>query len=53
MAREVDATGRVIVETTQRERAELKLDEIKSYGPDPLIPASKGSMHAVIEPVSA
>lgn len=50
MAREVDTSGRVIVDTTHKERAELKRDEIKSYGPDPLLPGSSGSMHAVIEP---
>ena len=50
MAREVDTTGRVVVDTTHRERAELKRDQIKSFGPDPLIERSSGSMHAVIEP---
>jgi ATP-dependent Clp protease adaptor protein ClpS len=50
MAREVDTQGRVIVDTTHRERAELKRDEIKSFGADPLLPGSTGSMHAVIEP---
>ncbi len=53
MAREVDTAGRVIVDTTHRERAELKRDEINSFGADPLIPTSRGSMHAVIEPAVA
>ena len=53
MAREVDTSGRVIVDTTHRERAELKRDEIKSFGPDPILAASRGSMHAVIEPAVA
>jgi ATP-dependent Clp protease adaptor protein ClpS len=50
MAREVDTKGRVIVDTTSRERAELKQDQIHAFGPDPLIPRCQGSMSAVIEP---
>jgi ATP-dependent Clp protease adaptor protein ClpS len=50
MAQEVDNTGRVIVDTTSRERAELKRDQIHAFGPDPWIPRCKGSMSAVIEP---
>jgi ATP-dependent Clp protease adaptor protein ClpS len=40
----------VIVETTTRERAELKQEQIHAYGPDSRIPRCKGSMSAVIEP---
>ena len=47
---EVDATGVTIVETTTLERAELKRDQIKAYGKDPLLTASPGSMYATIEP---
>ena len=50
MAQEVDATGRVIVATTNLEQAELKRDQIHAFGPDPLIPRCKGSMSATIEP---
>jgi len=50
MAKEVDTTGRVIVDTTSKERAELKRDQIHAFGPDPDIPRCKGSMSAVIEP---
>ena len=50
MACEVDAEGRVIVDTTTRERAELKRDQIHGYGADPRLERSKGSMSAVIEP---
>lgn len=50
MAHEVDTTGRVIVDTTSKERAELKRDQIHNYGPDPRIESSKGSMAASIEP---
>lgn len=50
MAKEVDATGRVIVCTTTRERAELKRDQSHAYGKDDLIDGCKGSMKASIEP---
>lgn len=50
MAREVDTQGRVIVDTTSKERAELKRDQIHAFGPDPLIPRCQGSMSATIEP---
>jgi len=52
MAVTVDRTGRVIVDTTHRERAELKRDQIRAYGPDWRILHSKASMGAVIEPVN-
>jgi ATP-dependent Clp protease adaptor protein ClpS len=52
MAKEVDTTGRVIVLTTTKEHAELKQEQIHAFGPDPLmLPQSKGSMTAIIEPV--
>ncbi len=50
MAKEVDTSGRVIVATTSKERAELKRNQIHAYGPDPDLPRCKGSMSAVIEP---
>jgi ATP-dependent Clp protease adaptor protein ClpS len=50
MAREVDTKGRVIVDTTSLERAELKRDQIHAYGPDPRLARCKGSMSASIEP---
>lgn len=52
MAQEVDRSGRVIVDTTARETAELRREQILSYGPDPRIPKCKGSMSAVIEPAN-
>lgn len=52
MACEVDTRGRVVVETTHKERAELKRDQIMSYGADWRIPHCKGSMSATIEPAS-
>ena len=50
MAKEVDTTGRVIVDTTTKERAELKQEQIHAFGPDPLIERCQGSMSATIEP---
>ncbi len=50
MACEVDQAGRVIVDTTSLERAELKRDQIHAYGRDWRIERSAGSMSATIEP---
>lgn len=50
MAEEVHTKGKVVVLTTTREHAELKQDQIHAFGADPLLPRSKGSMTAVIEP---
>lgn len=47
---EVDKAGRVILLTTTREHAELKQDQIHSFGADPLLAESVGSMSAVVEP---
>lgn len=52
MATEVDATGRVVVATTNLEKAELGRDQIQSFGPDSLVPRCKGSMSALVEPAS-
>ena len=50
MACTVDTRGRVIVETTYKERAEMKRDQIQSYGSDWRIPRCQGSMSAIVEP---
>jgi len=50
MACEVDGSGRVVVDTTVLERAELKRDQICGYGPDWRLDYSRGSMQAVLEP---
>jgi ATP-dependent Clp protease adaptor protein ClpS len=50
LAREVDETGRVIVDTTSRERAELKQEQIHAYGRDKRLARSAGSMSADLEP---
>jgi ATP-dependent Clp protease adaptor protein ClpS len=49
---EVDATGRTIVITCEREQAEFGRDQIHAYGADPRMEISKGSMSAVIEPAN-
>ena len=49
MARKVDSAGWVILDTTTRERAELKRDQIHEYGADWRIVHCKGSMSATIE----
>lgn len=51
IAQEVDSSGRAIVLTTTKEHAELKQEQIHSFGPDPLSSRrSAGSMSAIIEP---
>ena len=50
MACEVDTTGRVVVDTTTKERAELKQEQIHAYGTDWRLERCKGSMSAIIEP---
>lgn len=50
MAVEVDSAGRVIVDTTSKERAELKQEQIHAYGADWRMARSAGSMSAEIEP---
>ena len=50
MAVDVDRQGRVVVDTTTKERAELKRDQIHSYGADWRIAHSRGSMSAIVEP---
>ena len=51
LAKEVDTRGRAIVLTTTREHAELKRDQIHSFGKDDLIAGCSGSMSCTIEPV--
>lgn len=51
IAKEVDKTGRAICLTTTLEHAELKQEQIHSYGPDPYLGREcKGSMTAILEP---
>jgi ATP-dependent Clp protease adaptor protein ClpS len=51
-AEEVDRCGRTPLITCELAQAEFARDQIQSYGPDPRLPRSKGSMSAVIEPAS-
>ena len=53
VASEVDGAGRVVVDTTTFERAELKRDQIHTFGRDWRIPRCEGSMSATIEPAAA
>ena len=50
IADEVDARGRAVVATTHKELAELKRDQIHSYGIDFRVATCAGSMSAIIEP---
>jgi ATP-dependent Clp protease adaptor protein ClpS len=50
---EVDSMGRTVVLTCELPLAEYSRDQIQSYGPDPRMPKCKGSMSAVVEPVSS
>ena len=50
VAKEVDNSGRAICLTTTMEHAELKRDQIHSFGKDGLIERCEGSMWATIEP---
>ena len=49
LASEVDEAGRVIIDTTTLERAELKRDQIHGFGRDWRIARCEGSMSSVIE----
>ena len=50
IAQRVDAEGRAICLTTHKEHAELKLEQIRAFGADPLIASCKGAMSARLEP---
>jgi ATP-dependent Clp protease adaptor protein ClpS len=47
---QVHHTGRAIVLTTHKELAELKCEQVLSYGPDPRMSNSKGPIGCYIEP---
>lgn len=50
IAKTVDVDGRAVVLTTHKELAELKQEQIHSYGRDRMIAGCLGAMSAVIEP---
>lgn len=52
MAQEVDSHGRVICATVHKELAELRVEQIRDYGPDPRLARSKGAMKASMEPAA-
>lgn len=49
-AKEVDSAGRTLLITTSQELAELRQEQVHSFGPDPLVKKCSGSMTCVIEP---
>lgn len=48
----VDAAGQAILMTGRKAELETKQNLVHSYGADPLMAESKGSMSAVLEPVA-
>jgi ATP-dependent Clp protease adaptor protein ClpS len=50
LAKEVDRDGRSVVFTTHKELAELKRDQIHSFGKDLRVASCAGAMSARIEP---
>lgn len=47
---QIHLRGRAIVYTTHKEKAELKCEQVRSYGPDPRLSRSKSSLRCYIEP---
>lgn len=52
IAKTVDTQGRAVCITTHREHAELKREQIMSFGADPRLARSAGAMSAIIEPAA-
>jgi ATP-dependent Clp protease adaptor protein ClpS len=46
----IHLTGRAVVYTTHKEKAELKRDQVLAYGADPRMSISKGPLGCYIEP---
>src|SRR3954469_3524567 len=46
----IHLTGRAVVYTTHKEKAELKRDQVLAYGPDPRMSSSVGPLGCYIEP---
>lgn len=51
LAKTVDRLGRAICVTTHKELAELKVEQVRGFGADPLLASSVGSMRVTMEPV--
>jgi ATP-dependent Clp protease adaptor protein ClpS len=49
----IHSTGRAIVYTTHKEKAELKRDQVLAWGPDPRMSISRGPLGCYIEPAPA
>lgn len=49
----IHLSGRAVVYTTHKEKAELKRDQVLAYGPDPRMSISKTSLGCYIEPAPA
>ena len=49
----IHLSGRAVVYTTHKEKAELKRDQVLGYGPDPRMDISKGPLGCYIEPAPA
>lgn len=50
LATRVDTQGRAVLLTTHKEHAELKREQVHSWGADAMLSHSAGSMSCVIEP---
>jgi len=50
IAQKVDSEGRAVLTTTHREHAELKREQVVSFGRDLLLAGSTGPMGVVLEP---
>jgi ATP-dependent Clp protease adaptor protein ClpS len=50
VAKKVDSQGRAVCLTTHKELAELKQEQIHSFGRDQLIAGCAGSMSSILEP---
>ena len=46
----VDSQGRAVLMTGSHDAVRAKQELVHAYGPDPLMPNSRGSMSAIIEP---
>jgi len=49
-AQKVDQDGRAVLLTTHKELAELKVEQISTFGRDPRVAACSGAMSAILEP---
>jgi ATP-dependent Clp protease adaptor protein ClpS len=50
LAKRIDEDGRGVVYTTHRELAELKAEQVRGFGPDPLIASCATSLSVTLEP---